>query len=455
MLMKEEILLEPYGFPHKRIGKMMLPAFVQASAVAGLKESWTPPEDYTVVALTCGFSPFHGPGLGCLVALAEQWTPDKIQEEILGHQLPSPAQIESAIRSASHNWHDLKPPVECAAMFQRCLEFRASQGSIAAQEGMGNHCAFITRLPPSFLPDSAVGDALVRQQRYRWSDVESGDDLEMRETNLIGHLPLDCDAIRQNNGKIVVLSADPRYLAMREITFMSQLQSWHPVSKPPPDAGQYLNSALRNNLLTSLSSVTEWAGVERRQPSHVRIFFIEDLLLEPATTLFGMAEFLGLQQNAATLDKLTQELEVFVQQRKGLFTSCKEGLTEIGLMRNFVQQFESLCAAMPNKAAAAWADQISVLVQLGQSRRRLSCISSVSQSQPGMESWRAAHEAGTCRPCIYAARGGCRSATSCRFCHGPHEPIKSSRPSKRERERRDRRRAALRLRTPSPDGLSS
>jgi len=430
----ERVFIEPYGIPHKRVDGYPIPPFVQASAIVALRETWKPRKENTFVVVPQEYGPPEMDALGLLIALAEQWRSDTIKplSSILNtsHHF-SPSDIMK-VSVAGGEFPTPEHP-----LIDRVLECRAACG----QESADRRC-LITRLPPSLMPASSLQGSGGGHES--WADVGAGEESE-------------CSA-PAGGEKVVVICADPRFLVMKEYLSVKRfhdLRQMETGCSEPLEVARFLELGLQAPLIQSLKSLTEWAREEQRRPSQVRLLFIEEFVSEPDVALLGLARFLGVQEGSDVLQTVLQEIGELVQQSRGLFARCPEGVSEIQFVRGLAQQFEGQLDAVPLGVAQAWAEQVSELMRI-QSPRVLSLGQALqAHTQLQLPAWWAVHSAGLCRPCTFASRGTCRNLETCAFCHGPHGPRVSKRPSKKWRERRERQRQAARVRTPSPEGLSS
>ncbi|CAE7525408.1 unnamed protein product, partial [Symbiodinium microadriaticum] len=53
----ETLYCEPYGVPHKRIGDVILPAFLHAQSMGSLSDQWRITENDTLLAISPGLFP--------------------------------------------------------------------------------------------------------------------------------------------------------------------------------------------------------------------------------------------------------------------------------------------------------------------------------------------------------------------------------------------------------------
>eukprot|EP00418_Pyrodinium_bahamense_P090358 CAMPEP_0179035028 /NCGR_PEP_ID=MMETSP0796-20121207/12905_1 /TAXON_ID=73915 /ORGANISM="Pyrodinium bahamense, Strain pbaha01" /LENGTH=376 /DNA_ID=CAMNT_0020731299 /DNA_START=188 /DNA_END=1314 /DNA_ORIENTATION=- len=341
----ERIFIDPYGLPHKRIGYVQIPAVLLASDIAALRETWKPRNGSRLVVVPVGIEPPDTDGLGLLVALAEQWSPGAIRaESILLNQLPDQCSRRNFAKVLVTG-DEIQVPQQ-HPLIDRCLECRA-----ACTHDPVDHRCFLTWLPPSLIPASTLQGSGRRHER--WADVDTEDES-------------DC-GVPEGGAKVVVICADPRYLVMQEYMLLKQLRDFYQMetgSNEPLEVVRFLELGLQASLIQSLKILTEWASEEQRRPSQVKLFLIEEFVSEPDVALLSLARFLGVQDGSDVLQTVVEEMEAFVQQSRGLFARCPEGVSEAQLMRSLAQQFEHQLDAAPPGVAAAWREQVSELVRI-------------------------------------------------------------------------------------------
>eukprot|EP00418_Pyrodinium_bahamense_P003234 CAMPEP_0179011184 /NCGR_PEP_ID=MMETSP0796-20121207/528_1 /TAXON_ID=73915 /ORGANISM="Pyrodinium bahamense, Strain pbaha01" /LENGTH=275 /DNA_ID=CAMNT_0020706545 /DNA_START=110 /DNA_END=933 /DNA_ORIENTATION=+ len=263
----ERIFIEPYGVPHKRIGNVLIPPVLQASAIAALRETWKPRSGSRLMVVPLGIMPPDTDGLGLLIALAEQWNPDVIKaESSLLNTLHYQGLLSDIVKTlvAGGNFQVPKHP-----FIDRTLECRAGCG-----EELADHRCFLTKLPASLIPASTLQGSGRRHER--WPDVDTEDES-------------DCSA--EGGAKVVVICADPRYLVMQEYMRVKQFRDFYQMagSNEPLEVPRFLELGLQASLIQSLKILTEWAREEQRLPSQVRLFLIEEFVSEPDVALLGLA----------------------------------------------------------------------------------------------------------------------------------------------------------------------
>eukprot|EP00418_Pyrodinium_bahamense_P073778 CAMPEP_0179102200 /NCGR_PEP_ID=MMETSP0796-20121207/47290_1 /TAXON_ID=73915 /ORGANISM="Pyrodinium bahamense, Strain pbaha01" /LENGTH=279 /DNA_ID=CAMNT_0020800069 /DNA_START=37 /DNA_END=872 /DNA_ORIENTATION=+ len=268
----EQIFIDPYGMPHKRIGNVVIPPFLQASAVVALRDTWKPRSGSTLIVVPRGLGPPDVDALGLLVALAEQWSPEAIKPESLrlkvSHNQFSPSDMMKTLVAGG------KLQVPRHPFIERTLECRTGHG----QEPTDHRC-FLTRLPPSLIPVSTLQGSERRHER--WADVDTEDESDCR--------------VPEGGAKVVVICADPRYLVMQEYMRVKQFHDIYQVeigSNEPLEVARFLELGLQASMIQSLKTLTEWAREELRRPLQVKLFLIEEFVSEPDMALLGLARFL-------------------------------------------------------------------------------------------------------------------------------------------------------------------
>lgn len=181
----DEVFVEPFGVPHKRIGTHRLPPFVNAKSVASIKKTWQPRHGGRYLILPQGSTAFDTGCLDAFVAMAERKDLHQFQQE----------------QSTGRNEFNVPIP---RRFFQRVLEMRVSVPGLEMPEaGPMGHSCFISKLPPSLHPAA---------------NSEAADE------------------------KVVVLCADPRYLVMKEMSMRPKFASLLGVPLGP--AEDYLADSL-------------------------------------------------------------------------------------------------------------------------------------------------------------------------------------------------------------------
>ena len=398
----EEIFVEPWGFPHKRLGPHRLPPFLSANAVLSMKATWPRRPGNRYMVLPQGFTALDA-NIDVFVALAEHKNIDHVEKEEC-----------KCIRPNFPNFPSIKALPIPSRLQQRVLEFRASQPGIEMPAtGPLGHSCFFSKLPPEFHPISSF------------------------DSKTMPDIP---------DEKVAVICADPRYLIMKEVAMLPILAKIMGRSLQDEELRDFFKSSLNQSL--DIQNMVAWGRLEQVRPHQVRLFFAEDFVLDPETAFRGLARFLGID-HAETLPTLLERLPDICS--KGLFNSCKG--PEIEVIEGLTKKFELELAKLPFDVQATWQDQVLNLLSLP--NQRLATLGQLvaKHEQWKLPHWWIAHSALLCKPCTFATRGLCRNGNLCGFCHAPDHQ-RSNRPSKKERQRRDRRRQAM-ARTPSPAGLSS
>jgi hypothetical protein len=267
--------------------------------------------------------------------------------------------------------------------------------------------------------------------------------------------------------KIVVLTADPRnYLTMlwgstklcfgRDLPYTELLE-------------EFLESEGESMFLGSWIKYTAaWSKEAERNPDQVRLFSMDRLgSLDPkefATELMAIADFIGVDKGAAEqMTKRVFRRPMLVQpppsemdpQRRWLYQAFESGhLIEQSARNRYM--FEETLSQLSATSVALWAHMLSTVRQYPGSTCLLELAQAASKgvlSLPPVGLTQVSkgdmtHNAGLCKPCVFALRGVCKDgAELCRFCHDPSHP----RTKRATRSKRAAKKAVIRIRTPSPD----
>jgi hypothetical protein len=201
-----------------------------------------------------------------------------------------------------------------------------------------------------------------------------------------------------------------------------------------------------------------WAEAEAMHPDRIRLFFVEDFMLQPEVAMRGLADFLDVSS-------LSYATEKAVSQASGLLSySCryermpgplivKEDKLALEMkvkscFENHVSEFERQLALAPSWIMAAWEGLLERWLQSPSPRIKAYATTALHHERWDPPHWWVEHNARVCRPCLFFPRGTCKDA-NCSFCHGPGH-AKPKRPPRSKRNQRRRRYD----RTPSPQGLS-
>jgi len=261
--------------------------------------------------------------------------------------------------------------------------------------------------------------------------------------------------------KIVVLVADPRYALSIVWEVACSLSIGNMVFSV------FIMAALEQNFLLFgdyFKHAMAWAQESLERPETVRLFAAERFAShDPAEVRYACAELAAFLEMPRSDEAITQLVEAAFHrpadasaalQRDDLkpheainggplielvgprLESFLEGLMELSWQEHTI--FDQLLAS--------WVDcSHPCLARLG-----TVAIRGAASLLPRPLKGAAAHEAGLCRPCVFALRGICRnSAAMCAYCHAEgHAKTKRASRSKRAKRR-------TRVYTPSPEGLSS
>lgn len=398
MEISQKLYCEPYGVPHKRIGDVILPSWLNTESLFDLAERWQVNDKDVLLALSPGLCP-NIQVLEPIFALAG----DPIQRTPGG-------------------------PVDGACVFRQRLLELTSEEEMQIRPST-NRCLF-SLLPPWLVPSNfgkvavflADPRYLIMRQKHLWDMFKS----KITEKGK----GCGCSTTGSTTASL--------------------------------DESDFLRAYLQEDCSLSgeeMQRLARWALEEQRQPDKVKIFFVEDFVAEPDMALRGLARFLGVPDDAKVLQQAIDKVEAM--RPHGLFYP-REDMLELQHFLTVSMDFEMRLAELPDSLQQNWEERVSLwpalpnlrLATLGQSLQR--------HRMWVAPQWWAAHSAGLCKPCSFAPRGICRSGDDCDFCHAPSHRAPLRRPSKKERMRRLRKslrsqegEANVRTRTPSPDGLSS
>lgn len=435
----ERLFVGAFGVVSKQFGRCMMPPACRVAAVRQIRDSWHPKESDVLVA-SVGLCTSHFKILQPVMKLIEQQS-GAFQRQ--AKPTPSiPANSLPCGRVSSMQHHEL--------FCERGLEVLASKGGLDAidrVESSSSRRCLISKLPPwIFYPDndqefpgqSSIQD--VGRSSSSDESVSSGPESLQR--------------------KIVVLCSDPRYLLMEELKL---LRKWPMVMcsdgsiKRDVDADtlDILEAFIRNDFAIAggiMKKLVGWAKEAVRRPSEVRLFFMEDFVLDPSSAMRGLARFLSLPESSEATLNAIKEVEACHPMYQNV-PSGPSPVTVLDQVQQLTVEFErNLCALSPG-LQDLWQDQIGSLMLLSHPRLTDLAGPLLQHARWKPLQWWILHSAELCRPCTFFAKDRCRVAAMCDFCHLPGHQPKPQRPSKKERLRRDRRRNHGR--TPSPQGLSS
>eukprot|EP00913_Durusdinium_trenchii_P011772 g11058.t1 len=427
----------PLGVPHKRVGDVIVPAFLKTDQLFDLSERWQVGEKDVLLALSPGLCPNIQAAQGAqgdAVVLAVFVVPSGT-DHLWGEE---------------NTWTVLEPifalagdPLQAkqGGPVDGACEFRHRMLELLNEEEPPNPGAVLVGAgrPPPGHPARApkTQEIQVRPSANRC---------------LFSLLPPWL--VPQSFGKVAVFLADPRYLIMR------QLRVWEIFKKCNADKGKGCGCGSQSLdesdfLREEMQRLARWALEEHRQPDKVKIFFVEDFVAEPDMALRGLARFLGVPDDAEVLQQAIAKDMLELQHFLTVAMDFELRLAELPDQLQMVWE-ETDARLLPQEKVSLWPRLPNLrLAMLGQSLQNYRAWVAPQ--------WWAAHSAGLCKPCSFAPRGICRSGDDCDFCHAPSHRAPLRRPSKKARMRRLRKAlrdkegdgSSARTRTPSPDGLSS
>lgn len=421
-----EFFHEPFGIAHKRFGGCAWPPFIRPRALAELIDCWKPRNEDKFIVQGPWFV-FVESALDLMdpiISLLEQ-KPLTADGYASYDDMREPRLKEAAQK------HGIQMPKYNKIYRERCIEWVASQHGVQEVDLLGDsesQRCLVTRVPPWLAPRACVEAQ---------------------------------DAQEETGRKAAVFATDPRYLIMKEqklwdfLNLAGLIMERNGCSIEGPiqklQGTSFLEGALTANSNIGggvLSSLGAWALEEVRRPDKVKLFFLEDFLLQPEIAMRSLARFMGVPEQSDVSEWAIREA-VSVAHRHG-FTGRDDGFG-LSEMARTAADFERLFRQLSPGVQDKWEEAVRGWRQLP--HPRMASLSNLlcrhAEWDPPM--WWASHSASICRPCTFFPRGICRSGEECGFCHGPGHHT-ARRPSKKERLRRDRRRIQ---RTPSPPGLSS
>lgn len=265
--------------------------------------------------------------------------------------------------------------------------------------------------------------------------------------------------------KIVVLVADPRHVITTMWTFFTKSKC-HFFDGSLTDFIRWVASGKFRIFGEFFQHAVSWAREAAEHPEYIQLFDAGRLgSLDPKEVraeLENIADFLDIPREraaelvAATFRRPAGAAEALAKDACSL-PSIVEGdhlLEQTGRNLNCFENSLNNAAAEVHElwhtALKVWVtSSSSQLVQLA--RVSMKGMSStpplmLTISMKGMR----AHEAGTCRPCVFALRGICKNtAEMCLYCHADGHS-KTKRASQKMRQVRKAKQDEERIRTPSP-----
>lgn len=411
---------EPFGVPHTRFAGCAWPTNVSVKAIAEASENWFPRHNDVFVAQGPWFLAVESALdlLSPIIALIEQ-TPVTDDRFVFGK--------ESSVLQAARTSQIQLPNVR-SYYTERSIQHILSNGGYKRLTHLGEsdtRRCLLTAAPP-----------WISTKRGR-AAAAANEELGM---------------------KVAVLATDPRYLLMNELKvwdFLKILGPDGPEVLPGPveklKAPTFLEGTLTSNPLLGggvFGNLGAWAALEVQRPKQIRLFFLEDFLLQPEITMRSLARYIGVSEYSDVSERAIADA-VAVARRHG-FTGTDDcyGLTE---MAGVVAEFERLLRDLPQGLQDRWEATANSWRHCPHSRVAVVSDQLLRHADWNPPHWWATHCAGVCSPCEFFPRGACRAREDCGFCHGPGHP-NVRRPSQKERRRKSNRRQQ---RTPSPSGLSS
>eukprot|EP00930_Biecheleria_cincta_P018378 TRINITY_DN14334_c0_g1_i1.p1 TRINITY_DN14334_c0_g1~~TRINITY_DN14334_c0_g1_i1.p1 ORF type:complete len:437 (+),score=67.12 TRINITY_DN14334_c0_g1_i1:106-1416(+) len=376
----EQIYLEPYGIPHKRIGATALPPMLKVSSIAELCHSWSSEADDVLFVLPPGLTP-NFRLLETLFTIAGDPLVESLRERgELGMPCISSRLLERAATDAIE-----KPSSVCES--RRC---------------------FFTSLPPWLIPIGSFDKILVFLADPRY--------LILRERCV-------WDLIQKSVGDESCSADAPDTSDYLRI---------------------YMQNSLSHLGSEELQRDAEWAVKEHEQQDRVKIVFAEDFISDVAAALEDVACFLVEKEPGCdpriVLDNVQAATDKAMAVRGGgLFHSCSE-MSELEHFHLLVREFEDILTCLPDELLATWHCRVSVWAGLPNHRMVMLGLSlqlhtyNWSETSPNLMTL---HNAGFCRPCKFYQKAWHRD--DCPFCHHQsHRDCMRRRPGKSERDRQKR-----------------
>jgi len=271
-----------------------------------------------------------------------------------------------------------------------------------------------------------------------------------------------CDGIPP---KVVVLVADPRYALSLLWEFASTL------GRGTMGMSEFIVVALELRMLyfgDYFKHAVAWAQESLERPETVRLFAAERFAShDPAEVRDACGELATFLEIPRPDEAVTQLVEATFDRPADATAAlqkdaCKpheaiNGGPLIELVGPRLESFQEGLMELSGQVheifgqlVASWVDcSHPCLARLGRvASRGAGSLLPARLARPLKGA--AVHEAGQCRPCVFALRGICRnSAAMCAYCHAEgHAKTKRASRSKRAKRR-------TRVYTPSPEGLSS
>eukprot|EP00928_Gymnodinium_smaydae_P035961 TRINITY_DN2521_c0_g3_i1.p1 TRINITY_DN2521_c0_g3~~TRINITY_DN2521_c0_g3_i1.p1 ORF type:complete len:481 (+),score=49.39 TRINITY_DN2521_c0_g3_i1:50-1444(+) len=272
--------------------------------------------------------------------------------------------------------------------------------------------------------------------------------------------------------KVVVLVADPRHAIVMQYRAFSDWISalWKDSICRMPSLAEFIKmvSAGQLNMFGSgnhFEHCMEWSEEASRNPSTVRIFDAGRLgSLNPRevkSELEDIADFLEIPRERATdlvtaIFRRPKDADDALLQDQCVNTQALNGGHLLELSAPNVYKFEEEMSSSASQVHVLWRDLLDSWTHSSCSRlaqlARI-CLQGMAAA-PRLSltiqlKGDALHEAGQCRPCVFALRGACNfTADMCRFCHSPGH-MKTKRASLKVRQRRRKAQEREQIRTPS------
>mmetsp|Transcript_38870 Transcript_38870/g.82696 ORF Transcript_38870/g.82696 Transcript_38870/m.82696 type:complete len:474 (+) Transcript_38870:64-1485(+) len=261
--------------------------------------------------------------------------------------------------------------------------------------------------------------------------------------------------------RIAVFVTDPRYFAVKHYRLLSHMRKWHTSDDTEEfKLSQYVEALIDTidagtvdkmcfvqfsggDLVTALA----WAYAEAENPERIRLFFLEDFVLQPEVALRGLARFLDVPMITAVTEAVERKAASVTRmaESSNLMQDTLDDLPFIGTISQYIRDFECTLAGTSDDIRAGWEDILKRWLVSPNWRMATIAERALQRIPWDPPGWWALHSARVCRPCLFFPRGTC-DRVECAYCHGP-DHAKPKRPSKAKRRARQQRYD----RTPSPE----
>jgi hypothetical protein len=412
---EDDIHYNALGLPYRKINNAAYPPFFSANETTHLQKQWTarPDDVFLVFPIETPHCPNSNAFEKFAVALVEQMDVNSVD-------LEHPRWIDAAAS-------------------------RRGEAFLDYLDSQKKRRVLTTKVPPWRFPSNSF--------HYCPCDTSAG--------------PVDANGMPL----IAIFADDPRSMVMRELATALELSTkWtnkRRGQQDTPELIELINAMVRNDCMdtsglsvlgNSLRTVAAWARAEAMFPDNVRIFFMEDFVLQPEVAMRGLAKFLQVPEKTTATEMVIHESArlagcAYSPNEFGKFSLPQSSVLPqqpwvkilSSSIESLVVEFETQLSTAPEEVQTGWDKLLQIYWEQSPSMRLASyarvALHHERWDPPG---WWVAHNARVCRPCLYFPRGKCHD-DHCGYCHGPDHP-KPKRPAKNKRASARRRFD----RTPSP-----